>query len=443
MPQVDTETLTEPQREQIYRRNFFHFLMDSLLFTLAMSVIGATTVIPDFIRQLTDSEILIGLSGNLFTIGFTVPQLFVARYIVRYANKKWWFVGPNIPVRFVILLFAGLTVWLGKDRPGLILLAFFIAYGITAFGDGLVGVPWADLAGSSLSARWRARMFGLTTIITSLAMLLISPVIGVVLGDQGLAFPNNYALIFAGAGVLFVLSILPGLFFHELPGGKAVEKLPELGEFVPALGRVLRDDGPFRAFILLRLFTNLFLMATPFYIGYATVALGLSSEVAVPVLVAMTTIGSLIGALAYTWLGERNNMLYIRLALGSAMLMPLCALVAASPGVGLGPWPLYVGFLVSGLAASSNLFATFMNWVVDYADPDQRPIYIGLSNTVSALSSLLAPFLAGTLAQRLGYRPLFVVALVMALIALLIALRFLRNKAVAAPPLEPVAPQTL
>ncbi|MEZ4615418.1 MAG: MFS transporter [Caldilineaceae bacterium] len=218
----------------------------------------------------------------------------------------------------------------------------------------------------------------------------------------GPAFPNNYALIFAAAGVLFVLSIIPGLFFNELPGGKAVEKIPALREFVPALGRVLCDDGPFRAFILVRMFTNLFMMAAPFYIGYATVDLGLSSEVAVPVLVAMTTIGSLIGALAYTWLGERNNLLFIRLALGSAVLMPLCALVASRPGQLLGPWPLYVGFLVSGLAASSNLFAAFMNWAVDYADADERPIYVGLSNTVSALVSLLAPFLGGTSGRAIG-----------------------------------------
>ncbi len=436
MIQAESETLSQPAREQIYRRNFVYFLIDSILFTLAMNIIGPTTVIPDFLRQLTNSEILIGLSGNLFTIGFTLPQLWVARYIVRHARKKWWFVGPNIPVRFVILLFAGLTIWVGRSQPGVILVGFFLAYGITAFGDGLVGVAWADLAGSSMNARWRARMFGLTTIVVSVTMLLISPLIGVVLGANGLAFPNNYALIFGAAGLLFVLSILPCLFIHELPGGKAVETLPPLREFIPALGRVLRDDGPFRAFILVRVFTNLFMMASPFYIGYATVELGLSSEVAVPVLVAMTTIGSLIGALAYTWLGEHNNLLYIRLALGSAALMPLCALLAAVPGQGLGPWPLYVGFLLSGLAASSNLFAAFMNWTVDYAHADQRPIYVGLANTVSALSSLIAPFLGGTLAQQLGYRPLFVVALVMALVGLSIALRFLRDKLVVEMPSE-------
>ncbi|MBX3002251.1 MAG: MFS transporter [Caldilineaceae bacterium] len=413
-------------REKIYRRNFFFFLTDSILFTVAIGIIGGTTVIPDFVRRLTDSEILIGLLSNLFSIGFTLPQLFVARYIVRYERKKWWFVGPNIPARFVILIFAGILVWLGGEQPHLILLAFFICYSIAAFGDGLVGVPWADLAGTSLDNRWRARMFGFTNAGTGVIMLLIAPLIGIVLSDAGPGFPNNYAILFGVSGAIFALSILPGLFFHELPGGKAVEKIPSLGEFLPALGRVLREDVPFRAFIIIRMFTSLFLMAAPFYIGYATVRLGLSSEVAVPVLLAMQTVGTVTGALVYAWLGARNNLLYIRVALSAAALLPISALLA---GI-VGPLPLYFGFLISGLA-TSNLLFSYLNWVVGYANPEQRPIYVGLANTVTAVVALIAPFIAGTIVQTLGYRPLFGVAVGMALCALFMAVRFLREPSLA------------
>ena len=381
MTESNPPVLSLPSRERIYRRNFFAFLADNLLFTIAISIIGSTTVIPDFVRQLTSSEILIGLCSSLFTIGFTLPQLFVARYIVRYARKKWWFVGPNIPIRFVILIFAGIAVLLGKEQPSLILLAFFICYSIAAFGDGLVGVPWADLAGTSLDHRWRARMFGITTAVTGVLMLLIAPLMGLVLGDNGPGFPNNYAILFGASGALFAISILPGLFIHELPGGKAVEKLTTLGEFLPDLGRVLRDDVPFRAFILLRVLTSLFMMAAPFYIGYATVQLGLSSGVAVPVLLAMQTTGSVAGAVMYTWLGARSNLLYLRLALLGAVLLPICALLAGT----IGPLPLYLGFLLSGLATSGNLYSCYVNWVVGYANADRRPIYVGLSNTVAAL----------------------------------------------------------
>ena len=212
MTELNLPSLSQATREQVYRRNFVHFLADSILFTVAMGIISSTTVIPDFVRNLTDSEILIGLSGNLFTIGFSLPQLFVARYIVRHARKKWWFVGPNIPVRFIILIFAVIIFWLGKDRPELILLAFFICYGVAALGDGLVGVPWADLAGTSLDNRWRARILGLTTAVTGVLMLIAAPLIGLILGDSGPGFPNNYAILFGVAGVIFAISIIPDIW---------------------------------------------------------------------------------------------------------------------------------------------------------------------------------------------------------------------------------------
>ena len=413
---------TKAQLEQTYRRNFFLFLADGILFTVAMGIIGPTTVIPDFVRRLTDSEILIGLSGSLFTIGFTLPQLFIARYIVRHARKKWWFVGPNIPVRFVILIFAVITVLLGSDKPGLILIAFLLCYSVAAFGDGLVGVPWADLIGTSLDSRWRARMFGIMSASGGLIMLAITPLIGAVLAAPSLGFPNNYALLFGAAGVLFVVSILPVIFVHELPGGKAVEKTPTFAEFLPDLGRVLRTDVPFRGMVVTQMLTSLFMMAAPFYIGFATVRLGLSSEVAVPTLLAMQTAGNIAGAVLYTWLGARNNLLYIRLALGAIALLPISALIADTAG----PLPLYIGFLASGLAMS-NLSYGYQNWIVTYAGPDKRPIYVGLSNTIAAVVSMVAPVIGGTIAQYAGYEALFAAALVTILCALFVTLRYLHN----------------
>lgn len=419
---AEIQSSSQPPLERTYRRNFALFLTDGILFTLAMNILGPTTLIPDFIRQLTRSEILIGLSSSLFDIGWTMPQLFVARYVVRSERKKWWFVGPSIPVRFVMIIFAVITVLLGKDRPELILLAFLITYGIASVGDGIVGVPWADLIGTSLDNRWRARMFGWMSASAGVIMLGIAPLIAVILSSAGPAFPNNYALIFGFAGMLFALSILPILFLHELPGGKAVEKMPSLGEFLPELGRVLRTDAPFRAILITRMLTSLFTMASPFYIGFATEQLGQSNASAVPTLLAVQTIGAVTGALVYTWLGARNNLLFIRLALLVAALLPVSALLAAR----VGPLPLYVGFLASGLTLS-NLFASYLNWVVSYATPDQRPVYAGLFNTIAAVISLASPLLGGFIAQQFGYEAVFTTALFMILLALFVTLRFVRS----------------
>jgi len=420
MPESSPQSVAN--REPIYRRNFIFYLLDNILFNVAMNVIGPTTVLPDFIRHLTRSEILIGLSSSLWDVGWTLPQLFIARYIVRFERKKWWFAGPNIPVRFVMFAFAVIAMLLGKDSPAAILVAFLICYVIASVGDGIVSVPWAILIGTGLDNRWRARMFGLTAATAGLIMLAVSPLIGSILSSESLAFPNNYAVIFGASGLLFALSILPPLFIHELPGGKVAETIPSLGEFLPGLGHVLRTDRAFRAMIITRMLTRLFMMASPFYIGFATVQLGLSSVVAVPTLLAMQTIGSVSGALIYTWLGARSNLTYIRLALALAGLLPISALLAAV----VGPWPLYLGFLVSGLTMS-NIFSSYQNWVITYATPDQRPVYTGLFNTVGAVISLIAPFIGGTLVQQLGYEALFIVALAMVIAALFVTLRYVHE----------------
>ncbi|MCC7361911.1 MAG: MFS transporter [Anaerolineales bacterium] len=420
MPDTPTP-LSAAEREAVYRRNFGFFLTDSILFNLGLGLVGANTVIPDFVRHLTSSEVIIGLSGSLFMVGWLLPQLLVARYVGRWARKKWLFVGPNMVVRWVLLVLGGLVVWLGPTRPGPMLLAFFVCYGIAAFGDGLVGIPWADLAGTSLNNRWRARMFGLATAVAGVSMLLIAPLIGLVLGPRGPGFPYNYATLFAASGAVFVVSMLPGLFFRELPGAPATP-VPALRDFARMLVHGLRADGALRAFVLIRVCASLFLMAAPFYVGFATVELGLSSSVAVPVLLAMQTIGAVTGALLYAWLGARSNTHYIRLALAGAAVLPVCALLAAW----LGPLPLYLGFLVGGLF-TENLLSAFLNWVVGYGSPAQRPLFVGLTNTVAAAVALGAPFIAGTLAQTLGYRALFAVALLMALLALYIAARYLRD----------------
>ncbi|HLY28303.1 MAG TPA: MFS transporter, partial [Aggregatilineales bacterium] len=120
-------------------------------------------------------------------------------------------------------------------------------------------------------------------------------------------------------------------------------------------------------------------------------------------------------------LGARNNLLYIRVALAGAALLPISALLAAI----VGPLPLYLGFLISGLTLG-NLFLSYQNWVVTHAKADQRPMYAGLFNTVAAVISLLAPIIGGTVVQQLGYEPLFVLSLAMVCSAMFVVLRYVR-----------------
>ncbi|MFZ4828395.1 MAG: MFS transporter [Phototrophicaceae bacterium] len=416
-----SDSLSVDQRERIYRRNFIYFLLDNALFNIGYNLAGTTTVIPDFLGHLTNSQVLIGLLSNFFSIGNTLPQLFVARLIVRHTHKKSWFIFPNLFVRWVIILFALITVMVGKDQPNLILLAFALCYGIASIGDGLVVVPYVEMIGSSLDNRWRARMFGLTTTITSISMLLVAPLVGYILSN--FAFPNNYAIIFGIAGIFYTLSILPGLFMTELVGSGQTGSVQPFHDFLPHLADILRVDRSYRAYIIARFFSALFMMTAPYYIGFATVDLGLSSAVAIPTLLAIQTIGGLCGSIVFAWLGARNNRHAMILALACSVLSPILALSAGEMRV----YPLYLSFWLAGFSSGSLIYA-YINWLVGYTTAEQRPIYTGLSSTIIAITALVAPFMGGTIVEQLGYPSLFIFALITASCALLTVVFYLPER---------------
>lgn len=426
-PTANPATLSAIERESVYRRNFVLFLADFVLFSIGFNLIGPTTVVPDFVRRLTDSEVLIALSSQMFEVGWLLPQLLIARRLVRVQNKKWWFVGPNIPVRTFMLIFGGIVFALGTEHPGLLLGLFILFYGLAALGDGLVGVPWLDLAASSLDNRRRARLFGYGNALVGVSILGLTPVIRLILSDKGPAFPDNYALLFVLAGLLFLITVPAMIFIRELPGGEVQETSPPLREYLPDLVRVLRRDGPYRAVITARVLATFFTLAGPFYIGLATERLGMASDVAVSHLLLMQTLGTVGGALSFSWWGDRRPLRFIRLALLAGAIQPTLALLATA----VGPAPLYVAFLVAG-AVGATLGFSFINWVLIYATPEQRPVYSGLFNSVSAVGLLTAPLLGGLIVEELGYEAVFVVALAFMLSALAMSLRFIDKPAAAA-----------
>ncbi len=417
-PGVSGAMLSAAERERIYRRNFVLFLSDFVLFAVGLSLIGSTTVIPDFVRKLTDSEILIAMSSQVFEIGWLLPQLLVARWLVGVERKKWWFVGPNIPVRVLILVFSGTIILLGSDHLSVILVLFFVFYALAGLGDGLVGVPWMDMMGSSLDDRRRTRMFGLGYALTGIIMLVLAPAVRLILGHERLEFPNNYAVLFAASGFLFLITIPIIMLVRELPGGKPQATTPPLRDYLPGLAHVIRQDAPYRAIIAARVLATFAMMAAPFYIGFATVRLKVASDVAVSNLLLMQTLGSVTGSLLYSWRGDRRSLGFIRLALAAGLTQPLLALLAT----GLGPVALYGAFLAGGLAGGASL--SFLNWVISYATPEERPVYAGLFNSMSAIGILVSPLLGGVLVELIDYEAVFVGALLMMGAALGVALRY-------------------
>jgi hypothetical protein len=72
-----------------YRWNSIAFLVDSICFGgVVLTLIDPTSVLPAFVRQLTDSEFVVGLISAIFRGGWLLPQLVAGRLMLGWTGSS-------------------------------------------------------------------------------------------------------------------------------------------------------------------------------------------------------------------------------------------------------------------------------------------------------------------------------------------------------------------
>ena len=75
----------------------------------------------------------------------------------------------------------------------------------------------------------------------------------------------------------------------------------------------------------------------------------------------------------------------------------------------------YLVFILDGIA-NTAFWTIGMAFSMDFGPEDERPTYVGMSNTLIAPATILAPFLGGWLADKSGYPATFITSAVMGLL---------------------------
>src|SRR5258706_1157759 len=395
------------------RRHFLLVFLDLVLFGTAFTLISGTTVIPDFVRHLTNSDLVLGFVASIYNVAWLPPQIVLAQFINRGARRKPFITWTAIPFRMVMIVMAiGIAV-IGPNDVTLILLVFLVGYTLFAAADGLVTIAWADLVGTSIPDRWRGVLLSAGEFLLAFTALGTRALVQQLLGPKGAPFPQNYAQVFGIAGVIFVIAGICLTFLVEEKQKKPVEPCPRLRRYLPYLGNVLRSDKTFRQFTIVRSLLDLTLLAAPFYIIFGINSLKIPSATLVGDSILLAMVGSAVAALVMSWLshriGSRAVIILLAFASISHPLLALLSFVAGEPA-------LYGAFFMLGVISAGGAPGYF-DWIITYAPPDRRPIYVGLTNTISAVSHL-APLLGGFILSTTSYPALFAAALVLAVIGL-------------------------
>lgn len=398
-----------------------------MLFGFGLTVVNPATVLPALVRALTPSAPLIGVVEAIRTGAWLLPQLFVGWMLSGTTITKRHLLVPYCASRLSLALVAPLLLLAAPARPALALGGLFAFFTLFFVFDAFGSLPWFDLFTSSLLPVDRARLIGTAQALSGIGGIGVGLLVARVLAAPSLNFPTPYALLFAASGAFMAMEIAAISFLHVPPDIHERRRIP-LRSFVPWVGSLLARDRNYRMLIIVRLLVSASGIAVPFYIIFSLDVLRLGPS-SVGVFTAAQVIGGIASAPLMAWLSEkRGTTSVIRLVACMALFLPLVGLALFPLRTALGQAPLLavssVIFFLMGGVNNGNV-AGFTNYLLDYAPGAQRPVYIGLANTLNGIV-LAAPVVGGWILAASSYRVLFAVTAVMS-IAGLVSTRWLQE----------------
>jgi MFS family permease len=371
-----------------------------------MSFLGNTTIVPLFISKLTPSMLPIGYAAMLAQAGWFLPQLFTANWVEQMPRRKPVAVNLGLVLERLPVLFLALTALLAGRWTGLALASFLIMYTWNRLGGGVIATAWQDLIARVIPLERRGLFWGLTTAI------------GAALGFGGAAlsawlltayaFPTNFAIVFSLAAVI----LLGGWFFSALIREPAYPvSAPKQGqrEFLRHLPQLIRQDRPFRRFLVARMLLTLSVMG----LGFITVAAVQRWGVAdgtVGLYTGVLLLGQTVGNLTFGLLADRRGHKSSLEWAGVAYCLAF-ALAWLSPDAA---WYYLVFFLLG--AGQGIVIVSGILVVLEFCEPQRRPTYVGLTNTAVGLVGVTGPLVAAWLAG-VDYGLLFAICAAISLMA--------------------------
>ena len=404
-----------------WRRAYRLGIVNGVLFATGVAFIDPVTVLPTFVSRLTDSDVAVGLVSAIGTGGWFLPQLLTASYLQARPYKRPLYVRAAF-VRGVALLLATVSVLLlGARSAAGALAAFFLCYGLYSLGGGLSGVAFLDIVAKTVPGRRLGAFFGHRQFWGGLASVGCGLLVGAILGAEWLPFPYDYALLFA----LALANLAPGwAAFAAIrePAGQVGEP-QRLAAYLRGAPGVVRGHREFRRLLLSRMMLGASGVALPFYILYCRRLLGVP-EAAVGIYLSVQMAGSMAAVPLWAHLNDRRGpRTLVRSVAVLSVIVPAGALVVA-----LAPITAALGRIALGAvffllaAATAGSFMGYTNYLLAIAPEERRPTYIGIMNTLFAVTTFL-PLLGGVLLNLTSFAALFGVAAALAAVGAGMALR--------------------
>jgi MFS family permease len=375
-------------------------MMDAGFFGMGWGFGSIGTIIPLFVSHMTSSALLIGLIPAIHAVGWQLPQLFMANSVSRLRHYKPMVMLMTIQERLPFLGLALVAVFLSKLGNTLALVLTFALLVWQGLGSGFTANAWQSMIAKIIPSDWRGTFFGGQAAIANILMSIAAIAAGYILDrvHAPINFTVCFLLTFTGLALSYI-SI--GLTREPVDQEKLIperQSSPWKGGF-----DILRRDKNFTAFLIIRILSQFATMGFSFYIVYGLLHFGMS-DLTAGFLTAALTISSTIANAVMGWLGDRLG--HRAMLIAGSVSVALSSLIAwGAPSIG---W-LYPVFILNGLA-NVAIWTIGMAITVEFGNEVNRPTYIGLSNTLVAPFTIIAPLIGGLIAETAGFQTTFMVS---------------------------------
>lgn len=393
------------------RRNFTLGVWNGILYNLAMYFMARSTIIPTFLSKLTESSALIGIVSQFDNIGWYLPQLFFATFVVHRPQKMPLYrmsMTIGMLAYFVIAL-----ITLINPSPGLLLTFFVLSYGAYHFSGGMRGVVFMELLAKAIPSRRRARFLGWRMSVGAIAAATIGAgTITALLTSS--PFPTNFGYVFLVGACIATVSFFLMASMRE-PRTPNVPAKRTLRQQMQIARRILKEDKAFSTYVTSRMLINTWMIGLPFIILFGRDELGFTTK-DTGIFIAAECVGLIIANIICERVELRRGP--------KTVLIVSCIIAMAMPAFLLSfkyfTLPIYLFAGVFGLAAAFDAAVTIggMGYLIEMTGDADRSTYVGIFNTLMALPCFLAAG-AGVILDVLGYQALYALVFLIGLLSLL------------------------
>jgi len=405
------------EESKTYKHNLIFNLLDGASFGFGFGFASFSTVLPLFVSTMTSSALLIGLIPAIHNVGWQFPQLLTANHINRMERTKPYVMGMTTNERLPYLFIGIIALLLPTIGYKWGLILTFLCLVWQGIGAGLTANAWQILISKVIPADSLATFLGSQSALSNLLSSASAVLAGIVL--EKVAAPYGFAICLIIAFLAYVVS---WLFLNQTVEAPRIitpdtQKQPSIWKNIT---HILKTDAIFRNFLFGRFLWQFGMMAFAFYTVFAVKQIGMTT-ITVGIMTSVLMITQTIANPVLGWLADHWSRKWV-LVIGGlcTVLSATFAAIIKEPG-----WFVVV-FILAGIA-NVAFWTIGMSLALEFGNDTEKPVYVGMSNTLIAPATILAPLFGGLLADSFSYMTTFHVSIIFGLITLALLTFFVKD----------------